>query len=68
MARISETVEIELQASVEDALAGQLGSASNDALAAIAWDAFVDACDGFDVPCYASTFAELFPVYAELVR
>lgn len=64
---IHESTELQIQASVDAALAGQLASASNDTLAAIAWEAFVDACDGFDVPCYASTFAELFPVYAELV-
>lgn len=63
----NEATENQIRACVDDALASQLGSACNDTLAAIAWEAYVDACDAFDVPCQEETFAELFPVYAELV-
>ena len=67
MSHPTETTTLEIEASVNDAIAGQLGSASNEVIAQCAWDAFVDACEGFDVPCYVDTFAELFPVYSELV-
>jgi hypothetical protein len=50
-----------------NAILGQLNSASNETLAAIAWEAFQDGCDGFDVPCSFEAFAARFPVYAELV-
>jgi hypothetical protein len=50
-----------------DAILSQLNSASNETLAAIAWEAFQDGCEGYDVPCSFEAFAARFPVYAELV-
>ena len=38
-----------------------------DTLAAIAWDAFCDACDAYDAPCALGIFQDAFPVLGELV-
>jgi hypothetical protein len=39
-------------------------TAPNDVLAIIAWDAFCDACDGWDVPIRQSVFDDAFPELA----
>lgn len=64
---INEATQLQIEASVNDDIASQLGSASNETVSAIAWEAYVLACDAFDVACTIEGFAEIFPVYAELV-
>jgi hypothetical protein len=36
----------------------------NDTLAIIAWDAFCDGCEGWDVPIQEDVFNRFFPEYA----
>jgi hypothetical protein len=43
-------------------------SASNEVLASIAWDAFYDACDAWDVSYAATHFAAFFPEFAEFAH
>lgn len=40
---------------------------SNEVLAAVALDAYIDACDAWEVPAYSTHFAEAFPTFAEFV-
>lgn len=67
MRTIYESTLVDIEASVLAAVDSQVTSASNDTLAAIAWEAFVDACDCYDIPVNEGAFNNMFPVYAELV-
>ena len=64
---ISDLTYDEISKDVEASISRQITSASNEVCAQLAWDAFYDGCEAYDVPATIESFARNFPVYAELV-
>jgi hypothetical protein len=51
-------------AEVKRTIAKYRGTTGNEGLAALAWDAFCDSCEGWDVPIRQSNFDAAFPELA----